>query len=167
MTKPQYYTFPSEAAKNLFRDLLKKKDIKPEDRDRGLSKLNTMDKTQMSRSISWLMHRKDRPSIINGEGVYVGGSEEIYSYLLKKNKMVWRRYARTIVDGKKDLKAVAVHPAVARLDINDGGRKMTEEEVLAFGKAYKFCLICGRKLTDPTSVLEGIGPVCKDRTIWA
>jgi hypothetical protein len=31
--------------------------------------------------------------------------------------------------------------------------------------AHGLCRICGRKLTDPTSVQRGIGPECRDKTL--
>ena len=36
------------------------------------------------------------------------------------------------------------------------------EEAKQFGKIYGFCMVCGRTLTDPESVANGIGPICAD-----
>jgi len=41
--------------------------------------------------------------------------------------------------------------------------KMTLAEAKAFGVETGICCVCGRFLTDPTSVAEGIGPVCASR----
>jgi len=37
---------------------------------------------------------------------------------------------------------------------------MTVEDAAAFGHAHGFCFKCCKPLTDPASVLRGIGPVC-------
>jgi hypothetical protein len=41
--------------------------------------------------------------------------------------------------------------------------RMTIEEAKAFGVEYGFCVWCGKFLTDPVSVAQGIGPVCAGR----
>ena len=41
--------------------------------------------------------------------------------------------------------------------------KMTLAEAKAFGIETGICCVCGRFLTDPISVAEGIGPVCAGR----
>jgi hypothetical protein len=38
--------------------------------------------------------------------------------------------------------------------------RMTKEQAAAYGRKTGVCLICGRQLTDPTSVAQGIGPIC-------
>ena len=39
-------------------------------------------------------------------------------------------------------------------------QKMTLEQARAFGTATGLCCVCGRFLSDPASVEQGIGPVC-------
>lgn len=41
-----------------------------------------------------------------------------------------------------------------------GGRKMTLQEAVQFGRLYGFCCRCGTILTDENSIEAGIGPVC-------
>ena len=41
--------------------------------------------------------------------------------------------------------------------------RMTLEEAKAFGALYGTCCVCGRTLTDETSIANGIGPVCEGR----
>lgn len=41
--------------------------------------------------------------------------------------------------------------------------RMTLEEAKAFGQLYGVCCVCGRTLTDETSIAEGIGPICSGR----
>jgi hypothetical protein len=38
--------------------------------------------------------------------------------------------------------------------------RMTKEQAAEYGRRTGVCLICGRTLTDPTSVAQGIGPIC-------
>jgi hypothetical protein len=38
--------------------------------------------------------------------------------------------------------------------------RMTLEEAKEYGRITSICCQCGRKLTDETSIAEGIGPVC-------
>jgi len=40
---------------------------------------------------------------------------------------------------------------------------MPLEEAKRFGKLYGMCMVCGRTLTDETSIERGIGPICEGR----
>jgi hypothetical protein len=40
---------------------------------------------------------------------------------------------------------------------------MTEDDAKEFGRLYGVCCVCGKTLTDETSIAEGIGPVCGKR----
>lgn len=41
--------------------------------------------------------------------------------------------------------------------------RMTAAQAAEFGKLTGSCCCCGRLLTDPNSIADGIGPVCKDK----
>jgi hypothetical protein len=41
--------------------------------------------------------------------------------------------------------------------------RMSLDEAKAFGKVYGTCCVCGRTLTNETSIEEGIGPICGGR----
>jgi len=41
--------------------------------------------------------------------------------------------------------------------------RLSPEDAAAFGKLYGVCAVCGRTLTDETSIERGIGPVCLSR----
>jgi hypothetical protein len=43
------------------------------------------------------------------------------------------------------------------------GNRMTLDEAKAFGIRYGVCCVCGARLSDATSVANGIGPVCGKR----
>lgn len=42
-------------------------------------------------------------------------------------------------------------------------QRLSLEDAQAFGKLYGVCAICGKTLTDETSIADGIGPVCNKR----
>jgi len=50
--------------------------------------------------------------------------------------------------------------AIKSLSADD---RLTVEQAVAFGHTYGRCIVCGRDLTDPKSVAQGIGPVCIKR----
>lgn len=47
-----------------------------------------------------------------------------------------------------------------------GQTKLTMDAVAKIGKQVGFCIRCGRTLTDPESVANGIGPVCATYVNW-
>lgn len=65
-----------------------------------------------------------------------------------------------VVDGKKPI----LHPVrPERSDVRDvmeHGVRLSVEEAGALGLRTGWCLLCGRELTDPESVKNGIGPTC-------
>jgi hypothetical protein len=69
-------------------------------------------------------------------------------------------YAKKLVveDGKGRWEYVP--GGVSQLSINEA---LTLEEAEAFGQLYGVCAVCGRVLTDETSIARGIGPVCISR----
>lgn len=42
----------------------------------------------------------------------------------------------------------------------NGGRRVTAEEAIAFGREYGQCMICGRMLRNKKSIERAIGPIC-------
>ncbi len=47
--------------------------------------------------------------------------------------------------------------AIFRLSME---HKLTREQASSIGHATGVCCVCGRELTDPVSVAQGIGPIC-------
>lgn len=47
--------------------------------------------------------------------------------------------------------------------VRANGERMTLSEAKEYGKLYGMCIVCGRTLTDETSIAEGIGPICRKR----
>lgn len=47
--------------------------------------------------------------------------------------------------------------------IAERGEALSVEQAAAFGKLYGVCAVCGRTLTDETSIAAGLGPICGGR----
>ena len=47
--------------------------------------------------------------------------------------------------------------------IASDGQRMTVEQAQAYGRLYGVCAVCGRTLTDETSIANGLGPICQGR----
>lgn len=118
----------------------------------------------------------EAPKVVNGLGFYRGGvTGKVYSYLKHPTKgyNVWKMMTETnvlewvegsgyIVTGKKGSYS-KVYSGNAKKDIENGGAKLTMEEVVTHGSLMGYCLCCGRQLTDPKSVAAKIGPVCASK----
>lgn len=74
-------------------------------------------------------------------------------------KVQWNRerthtYAKRLVDGQW------VFVSGGLSTIRQRGERMTVEQAAEYGKLYGVCAVCGRTLTDESSIAAGIGPVC-------
>lgn len=75
-------------------------------------------------------------------------------------------YAKRLVPGDGfGAKATFVY-APGVLKTLSAATKMTLEEAKAFGALYGTCCVCGRTLTNETSIEAGIGPVCAGKGMW-
>ena len=68
-----------------------------------------------------------------------------------------RLYAKALIDGRFEYASGMVY----KLAPSD---QMTLEEAKEFGALYGICCVCGRLLTDETSIEAGIGPICAGRS---
>lgn len=64
-----------------------------------------------------------------------------------------RLYAKELIDNRFEY--VQAMGEIAR-----HGRRLALEEAKSYGQLYGTCCLCGRTLTDETSIENGIGPVC-------
>ena len=73
-----------------------------------------------------------------------------------------RLYAKRLTFSPGDTSGKFVYEAglVYQLDASE---LLTQEEAAAFGKLYGFCCMCGKTLTDETSIELGIGPICRGK----
>lgn len=79
-------------------------------------------------------------------------------YRVKWNKSETRRYAEKMT-GQKG-RWVFAKGAMALLRPE---HKVSLERAKEYGQKTGVCMMCGRLLTNPTSVAEGIGPICAGR----
>lgn len=93
------------------------------------------------------MYRKD--GIIYKVQAAVHGSGNLYAKQLVKDDYSRSGWRFEYVAG-----------AVRKLLLAD---KMTLEQAKEFGALYGTCCVCGRTLTDETSIEMGIGPICAGR----
>ena len=90
------------------------------------------------------------------EGMYRDNAGIIYK--VQASRETGRLYAKhlDVAERKFIFEAGAMRHLTAQM-------RMTIEEAKAFGVEYGFCVWCGKFLTDPVSVAQGIGPVCAGR----
>ena len=62
-------------------------------------------------------------------------------------------YAKELIDGSFEY----APGAIRKLRVED---KMTLAEAQEYGRLYGVCIVCGRTLTDESSIEAGIGPIC-------
>lgn len=79
------------------------------------------------------------------------GSGRLYAKRLEVRKVGDRYESEWIYEGRKPLRKLRPE------------NRMTEAQAAAFGQLYGICGVCGRDLTDETSIELGIGPICRQR----
>jgi len=97
-------------------------------------------------------------------GAKKGSWKKVYSgYKDAKVAATWKPYAgKGYYTGEKTGQ-VSV-PKILAEAVTAGFAPLSQAEAGALGKQFGFCVRCGATLTDPVSVADGIGPVCK--TYW-
>ena len=86
------------------------------------------------------------------EGIYRTAAGKVF----KVQKAVHgsgKLYAKELIDGS----FVYAPGAIRKLRVED---KMTLAEAQEYGRLYGVCIVCGRTLTDESSIEAGIGPTC-------
>lgn len=79
-------------------------------------------------------------------------------YRVKWNKSHTRRYAEQMTG--KTGRWVYAKGVIAQLRPE---HKVSLDRAKEYGQTTGICMMCGRLLTNPTSVAEGIGPICAGR----
>ncbi len=102
------------------------------------------------------------------ERSYAGAPEGIHQlgdvvYKVQLNLAGTRTYAKELLVSGEGDDAVGLWDYVGRVNGLDDSTLLSLEEAKAFGQLYGVCCNCGRRLTDETSIAEGIGPVCAKR----
>ena len=105
---------------------------------------------------------KDEPESTDGtftatkEGFYWRGEEIIEAAFTKNGYLV----AHLLEDNKRV-------EYLGQKGLRGLDRQLTFEEVQEKGRETGTCMSCGRHLTDPESILNGIGPICSTKGGWA
>ncbi len=81
-------------------------------------------------------------------------------YRVQMNRETGRPYAKVLQNGSFVYVMGAIHK-VREAD------RLTFEEACAISATIGECVVCGRTLTDPNSVAQGIGPICRTRVLGA
>jgi hypothetical protein len=89
-------------------------------------------------------------------GMYRDGQGVVWR--VKHNRDKTGLYAQRVIAGEGRVRFEYVHGAIARLLST---HQMTLEEGREYARLIGACCVCGRTLTDPTSVGDGIGPICR------
>jgi len=100
------------------------------------------------------------------------GKEFLYYWdKAKKNGYMVPKLRRLVLkktwDGKTIGRWLYVGGTYAAKKVLAGLNPMTAAQAGALGKQYGCCVRCGKTLTDPVSVAQGIGPVCITYAGWA
>lgn len=90
------------------------------------------------------------------EGFYKSGDGNIY-------QVVQARHGSHLLAKVLDQESGKFEYAGAAKRFVKADQRLTLEEAREYGKQTGRCLACGRLLTDPKSVSEGVGPVCARR----
>lgn len=91
-------------------------------------------------------------------GMYQVG-DRIFKVLPSRNSD--RHYAKELTGEPGDGYSFTYCPGAMGLIREE--HKMTPEQAAEFGRLTGSCCCCGRLLTDPQSIADGIGPVCKGK----
>ena len=174
----------SESQLSYLKSLTSPADVEPHSRARAIAEIHSgsLNKGRASDLIDWLkvqpkMTQQQAEAlhspVVDGPGVYVGGSGKIYVASQKQGYKfpVWKQVYVSAAHFQKP-KLLKVYSGSAKTDVNTGGHKMTLDEADAWGKDHQFngmsfCLCCGKMLTAAESVKFGIGPVCRGKSVWA
>lgn len=92
-------------------------------------------------------------------GVYKH-NEEIYRVIKGRNSKNLYAQKLVVIEGR-DPRWEYAGGKIYQLKVEE---LISPEVAAQMGRARGFCVICGRYLTDATSVERGIGPVCYERT---
>lgn len=123
-------------------------------------RIEGMTLNEASRFIDWLQAKPKLPkTVANVErGTYEYNSR---FYLVTKARGSNRLYAQLLVPLAQGKVAKRYAPGIYSKLTPD--MKLSEAKARNFGMAYGVCCMCGRLLSDPESIKNGIGPVCGKR----
>ncbi|MFD7835674.1 DUF6011 domain-containing protein [Streptomyces sp. NPDC059761] len=98
------------------------------------------------------------PVPVTEEGMYRHG-ETIYRVARSESGNL---YAKEFIPGTDGSGASFQYAPGAIRDLSAADR-LTADEAAEISRALKTCVVCARRLTNPKSVAQGVGPVCRKR----
>lgn len=110
--------------------------------------------------VASLIDKAKNPTPEIAPGLYVKDNVIYQVYVTKRGNLGTKR----LVDqGNGHGSFVPDRGALSHLT---DAHRLTEAQASKFGKAYKFCVVCLRKLNDDRSKAVGYGPDCADNNGW-
>lgn len=107
----------------------------------------------------WIKTVSNQKNVIT-EGYWVlSGDQDVYYRVVTSRN--GNLYAMRFEDGEDGVWEYA--PGAMSVLENGNVSKLTVERAREYGRLYGRCMLCGRTLTDPSSIEAGIGPVCASK----
>ena len=100
----------------------------------------------------------EAPEPITEDGIYRFNG---VIYKIQWNQERSRLYGKRLVVGTEVEPVWTYEPGV--LSMIAGAEKLTLEEAQQFGHMYGQCIVCGRTLSNESSIAAGIGPICAQK----
>ncbi len=128
--------------------------------------INNLSITEASELIKVMVDQpKLPPSDNNGNNLPKEPAAEGFYYYQNSvynvvNSKTGNRYAKILIEEGKKGRWEYIKGMVNTLNVS---HLISLSEAKKFGHEHGFCVVCGRTLTDPTSVQNGIGPICAGR----
>lgn len=135
--------------------------------------INSMDFHQISDFIDKMTRQPKRKieertvEVLVGEGMY--RRDEVVYKVQRAVHGSGHLYCKRLVpttneDGSSGGKFIYAPGMLSALTPEDA---MSLKEAKEFGQLYGMCCVCGRTLTDESSIEAGIGPICAGKRFWA
>jgi hypothetical protein len=95
------------------------------------------------------------------DGFYVDRSDVIYKV---QRSQTGNLYAKVLdTDTGEFVYTSGAVSKLRRLVASGSAERLSLERAKGLGRLYGRCMVCGRTLTDETSIANGIGPICEGR----
>lgn len=132
--------------------------VVPDDKRTVIGDPSSLDKTAASKVIEYLqgLPKVTVATVVTDEGMYMVGST-IYKVQASRQGHL---YAKVLQGG-----SFTYAPGVIKSLLPE--HRMTVDQAKSYGLQFGRCCVCGRELTDPESVANGIGPVCAKSPLFS
>ena len=132
--------------------------------DRIQSRMKKLTELEMRVKFMQAEGEKTNKAVAQDKPMLAQGMYEMDGAIYKVQKAIYESgfmYAKKLTEVEEGKwKFVFAQGTIAKLTPQ---HRLTAEAAKEFGKVTGVCSVCGRTLTDETSIAEGIGPICKKR----